>query len=226
MLETVHLPSWVRQVVVSGDAGFAAKPTLKLIDKKGWTYVFAMARNRKFTNGKYVSDLMRHLPKSSYRRRATYKPDGRRCDYWVFQKRATLHHLGDVTMVLSKKRRHAGPNQVRLFVTHLKDVTASTVLSLYAWRWGVEVTIKELKGGLHLGQMQVTRDADRVARSVALSVCAYLLLIRLYGRDEALGQPWSLFRLKERFQADLMREEIDRTERKWQRKLKQYEDAA
>jgi hypothetical protein len=226
MLETVHLPSWVRQVVVSGDAGFAANPTLKLIEKKGWTYVFAMARNRKFTNGKYVSDLMRHLPKSSYRRRATYKPDGRRCDYWVFQKRATLHNLGDVTIVLSKKRRNAGPNQVRLFVTNLKDVTASTVLSLYAWRWGVEVTIKELKGGLHLGQMQVTRDADRVARSVALSVCAYLLLIRLYGRDEALEQPWSLFRLKERFQADLMREEIDRTERKWKRKLKQYEDAA
>jgi hypothetical protein len=44
---------------------------------------------------------------------------------------------------------------VRLFVTNLKGVTASTVLSLYAWRWGVEVTIKELKGGLHLGQMQV-----------------------------------------------------------------------
>lgn len=185
-----------------------------------------MARNRKFTHDKSVSDLMRHLPKSAYRRRATYKPDGRRCDDWVFEKRATLHHLGDVTMVLSKKRRHAGPNQVRLFVTNLKDVKASTVLSLYAWRWGVEVTIKELKGGLHLGRMQVTRDAGRVARSVALSVCAYLLLVRLYGGDEESGQPWSLFRLKQRFQVDRMRQEMDRTERKWKRKLKQYEDAA
>ena len=74
--------------------------------------------------------------------------------------------------------------------------------------------------------MQVTRDADRVARSVALSVCAYLLLVRLYGGDKESGQPWSLFRLKQRFQADLMREEINRTERKWKRKLKQYADAA
>jgi hypothetical protein len=226
MLETVPLASWVRQVMVSGDAGLAAHPTLKLIETKGWTYVFALARNRKFTNGKYVSDLMRYLPKSSYRRRAIHKPDGRRCDYWVFEKRATLHNLGDVTMVLSKKRRNAGPNQGRLFVTNLQDVKASTVLGLYAWRWGVEVTIKERKGGLHLGQMQVTRDADRVARSVALSVCAYLLLVRLYGRDEELGQPWSLFRLKQRFQADLMRQEIDRTERKWKRKLRQFEKAA
>ncbi|PON10289.1 hypothetical protein C2W62_50870, partial [Candidatus Entotheonella serta] len=168
MLETVDLPSWVREVMVLGEAGFAASPTLKLIDKQGWTYVFAMARNREFTNGKYVSDLMRYLPKSSYRRRAIRKPDGRRCDYWVFEKRTTLHHLGDVTMVLSKKRRNAGPNQVRLFVTTLQEGKASVVLSLYAWRWGVEVTLKELKGGLHLGQMQVRRDADRVARSVAL----------------------------------------------------------
>ena len=74
--------------------------------------------------------------------------------------------------------------------------------------------------------MQVTRDADRVARSVALSVCAYLLLVRLYGRDDASGQPWSLFRLKQRFRADLMQEQIDRTEQKWKRKIKQYEDAA
>jgi Transposase DDE domain len=226
MLETVHLPSWVRQVIVTGDAGFAANPTFKLIENKGWTYVFGVARSRKFTNGKYVSDLVRHLPKSCYSRRAIHKPDGRRCDYWVFQKPVTLNHLGDVTLVLSKKRRNAGPKQVRLFVTNLEGVKASTVLSLYAWRWGVELTIKELKSGLHLGQMQVTRDADRVARSVALSVCAYLLLVRLYGRDDASGQPWSLFRLKQRFRADLMREQIDRVERKWKRKLKQYEDAA
>ena len=37
MLETVELPSWVRHVIVLGDAGFAANPTLKLIGHKGWT---------------------------------------------------------------------------------------------------------------------------------------------------------------------------------------------
>jgi hypothetical protein len=50
----------------------------------------------------------------------------------------------------------------------------------------LEVTIKELKGGSHLGEMQVTKDADRVTCSVALSVVTYLLLVRLYGHDEAL----------------------------------------
>jgi hypothetical protein len=36
----------------------------------------------------------------------------------------------------------------------------------------MEVMIKELKSGLHLGQMQVTKEAERVTRSVALSVLA------------------------------------------------------
>ncbi len=65
MLDTVHLPSWVRQVIITGDAGFAANETCKRIKKKGWTSVFAMPRNRKCTNGKYVSDLMSYLPQSS-----------------------------------------------------------------------------------------------------------------------------------------------------------------
>jgi hypothetical protein len=59
-----------------------------------------------------------------------------------------------------------------------------------------------------------------------LSVCADLLLVRLYGQAEEPGQPWSLFRLKQCFRADVMREELDQTERNWKRKLKQYEDAA
>jgi len=65
-------------------------------------------------------------------------------------------------------------------------------------RWAVELTIKELKGGLHLGRMQVSQDAERVERSVVLPVCAYLLLVHLYGQDQAVSKGWSLFQLKRR----------------------------
>ena len=90
----------------------------------------------------------------------------------------------------------------------------------------MEVTIKELKSGLHLGQMQVTTESERVGRSVVLSVLAYLLLVRLSGRDEALTQEWSLFKLKERFVGEVTQDAVTRTERKWRRKFKQYEDVA
>jgi hypothetical protein len=226
MLATFEPPPWVIKVIVTGDAGCCANDTLRLIHKKGWVYVFAMARTRKFTNGKYVSDLVWCLPRRCYSRRAMSTPDGRRRDFWVFQRRATLHNLGDVTIVLSKKRRNHGPKQVRLFVTNLLEVKAGTVLRLYAWRWGVEVTIKALKSGLHLGQMQVTRDKGRVKRSVALPVCAYLLLVRLYGHDARVSGPWSVFRLKQRFAGDMAKAQCDRIETKWQRKLLKLQEAS
>ena len=226
MLKDFVPPAWVRQVVVIADAGFAANETLRLLAKKKYAYVFAMPRTRKFTNGKHLRDLVQHLPKSCYARRASYKPDGRRQDYWVFMRRATLHNLGDVTIVLSKKRRNFGPKGVKILVTNLTEMSAGAILSVYARRWGVELTIKELKSGLHLGQMQVTKEAERVERSVVLSVVAYLLLVRLYGRDEALTKEWSLFKLKERFVGEVAQEAIACTERKWQRKLKQFKDVA
>jgi Transposase DDE domain len=226
MLKDFVPPSWVRHVVVIADAGFAANATLRLITDKHYGYVFAMPRTRKFTNGKHLRELVQHLPKSYYYRRASTKPDGRRQDYWVFMRHASLHKLGDVTMVLSKKRRNTGPKQVKIIVTNLTGATAGTILSIYARRWGVELTIKELKSGLHLGRMQVTNAKERVTRSVALSVLAYLLLVRLYGADEAVMQDWSLFKLKERFIGEVAQDAVQRTERKWQRKLKQFKDVA
>ena len=61
---------------------------------------------------------------------------------------------------------------------------------------------------------------------VVLSVLAYLLLVRLYGRDEARTQEWSLFKLKERFIGEVAQEAVRRTERKWQRKCQQFKDVA
>jgi hypothetical protein len=226
MLKDFVPPAWTRQVVVVADAGFAANETLRLITEHKYTYVFAMPRTRKFTNGKHLRDLVQHLPKSCYYRRASHTPDGRRRDYWVFTRRATLHKLGDVTIVLSKKRRNDGPKKVKIIVTNLMEAHAGAILSMYAWRWGVEVTIKELKSGLHLGQMQVTNDKERVTRSVSLSVLAYLLLVCMYGREEAAAKTWSLFKLKERFIGEVAHEAVRRTELKWQRKWKQFKDVA
>ena len=100
------------------------------------------------------------------------------------------------------------------------------MLSMEAWRWGVEGTVQALPSGLPLGQMQVTKEAERVTRSVALSVIAYLLLVRLYGHDKTLQKEWSLFKLKERFTEDVTQEHMRRSELRWQRKLKQLKNVA
>ena len=219
-------PWWAERVIVLADAGCAANATFKVIRRRGWFFVFAIPRSRKFSDEKTVRDLVNHLPKSRYRRMATRKPTGRRIDYWVFARRAQLNGVGDVTIVLSKKRRNAGPKGIKIIVTNLERASASSILSTYSRRWGVELMFKELKSGLHLGRMQVTKEPERVKRSLALPVIAYLLLLRLYGHEEPRMKEFNLFRLKERFIEDIAEHEARRLEFRWERKLQKLRPAA
>lgn len=55
---------------------------------------------------------------------------------------------------------------------------------------------KELKSGLGMGQMQVTKDSGRVERSVALGMMAYLCLLRLELKANPNATSWSVFQAK------------------------------
>ena len=226
MLGEFRTPSWALKVIVEADAGFAATATFRAIDELGYAYVFAAARTRKFTDGKSLRDLVTYLPRSHYRRRACHSPNGRRADYWVYWRRAKLKGVGDVTILLSKRRRNDGPKNTKIIVTNLERASVGQILSCYARRWGVEVTFKECKGGLHLGRQQVTKDADRVRRTVLLVGCAYLLLLRLYARDTHSTKEVSLFALKRRFTADVMQQQVDHVEQRWKRKFEKLKAAA
>jgi hypothetical protein len=221
VLRTFQPPPWCQKVIVVADAGFASKDNWRAIQRRDWFYVFCLPRTWKLADNTHLRDLARHLPKARYHRVASYTPDRRRQDYWVFLRQARLMLLGDVTVLLSKKRRNQGPQSIKLIVTNLDGASATTMLSIYARRWGVEVTFKELKSGLHLGQMPVTREPGRVVHALLLPVLAYLLLLRLYGRTLNREQGASLSALKQRFAEEVAQEHIERTERKWRRKLEQ-----
>jgi hypothetical protein len=86
----------------------------------------------------------------------------------------------------------------------------------------VDVTFKELKSGLHLGQMPVTKKPERVRHALLLPVLAYRLLVRLSGRQLDADQGFSLFALKHRFIQEVFQEQLDRSEQKWRKKLKPF----
>jgi hypothetical protein len=90
----------------------------------------------------------------------------------------------------------------------------------------IEVTFKELKSGLHWGQMQVTKEKERVKRAMLLPVMAYVLLLRLYGRELKPDQGFTIFQLKRRFCEEAWQEQLDRSEAKWRKKLDQLRAAA
>ena len=75
----------------------------------------------------------------------------------------------------------------------------------------MEILIKELKGATGLGQAQVTKEPRRVERAVALSVMAYLLLLRMRYPDIPAQGPWSAFTLKRNFAWEIMQQQIEHT---------------
>jgi len=63
----------------------------------------------------------------------------------------------------------------------------------------VDRTFKELKSDMHLGQMHAAKDAQRVRRAILLPVMAYMLLVRLYGKELEPDQGGTIFQLNQRF---------------------------
>lgn len=226
MLRRMQPPAWAREVVVIADAGFASRANLRLVIRLGWKFAFALSRTWKLEDGTHLKDLATYLPKHRYRRIASHTPEKRRRDYWVFVRRAKLKTLGDVTILLSKRRRNDGPKKIKLIVTNLDTKRASEILNLYSRRWSVECTFKELKSGLHWGQMQVTKEKERVKRAMLLPVMSYLLLLRLYGTELSPDQGFTIFQLKRQFCDDVWQEQLDRSDAKWRKKFDEYRMAA
>jgi hypothetical protein len=199
MLQEVVLPAWCKKVVVVADAAYPSRANLQAIQARHWFFVIAFPRTWKLANGQYLRDLVTHLPVHYYRqvRVSLVVPSARRRVFWTFAKRAQLRQVGDVTVVLSRRRRNDSPKHTKLLVTNLPQATAHVTVACYLRRWPVELCIKELKGVVGLGQHQVTKDAARVERSVAVALMAYLLLLRLRAKQIQPGSSWSAFTLKQ-----------------------------
>lgn len=201
MLQGVVLPAWCKKVVVVADAAYPSRANLQAIQARGWFFVIAFPRTWKLANGQHLRDLVTHLPIHHYRqvRVPLLVPSARRRVFWTFAKRAELRQVGDVTVVLSRRRRNDSPRHTKLLVTNLPQASAHLTVALYLRRWPVELCIKELKGVVGLGEHQVTKDAARVERSIAVALMAYLLLLCLRAKQIKPGSSWSAFTLKQQF---------------------------
>ncbi len=199
LLSRIEIPSWAQRVVLLADAGFASKENLLLLQKWKWGYVLRLPRSWKLADGRSLGEVIRStrgytriwLPSVNGKRRHTY--------HYV-RMTVSLKHLGEVHLVIAKKRRNDGPKAVRVLVTNL-DLEAKAVLKLYACRWYVEVLFKELKSGMSFGKQQLTGHVDQVENALGLSLAAYLVLLRLFAKQIPIQGSWSIFGLKHQAQA-------------------------
>jgi hypothetical protein len=83
-----------------------------------------------------------------------------------------------------------------------------------------------VQSGRPLGQMQGTKEAERVPRSGALAVVASLLGGRLSGHGQRRHKEWRLVKGQERGTEAVTQEPLRRSELRGQRKLQRLKDAA
>ena len=208
MVERFQVPDGIKHVIVLGDAGFASKENMKFLGQLReerfkhtgvlWNYVVAFAKTWKLENGQELKNIAQHTKRSCYKQFRIPSINGnKQRSYWAFAKQASLRHIGDVTIVFSKARRNSGPKHVKVIVTNLPSVTAKQVLCIYQRRFLIEVLFKELKSGLGLGKQQVSKNENRIANSIGMSLLAYLLILRLQHKDIIPGKSWSIFKLQE-----------------------------
>ena len=135
-----------------------------------WGFVFAIARTWKTVEEKTLKNLVTHVPHKYYQRtRVPREPGGKgRRTFWTYHTRLCLRHVGDVTLVLSKKGRNVGPHDTKLLVTNLAELTPSQVVRIYQKRWAIELMNWELKSGLGLGEHQVSGDRTAARNPLGL----------------------------------------------------------
>jgi len=213
-------PRWATLVIVGGDAAYGSKANMAMVQERDkadrarrWGFVFAIARTWKTAEEKTIKNLVTHVPHTSYQRtRVPKEPTGRsRRTFWTYHTRLSLRHVGDVTVVLSKRGRNLGPKQTKILVTNLAMLTPSQVVCIYQKRWAVELLHWERKSGLGLGAHQVSGDNDRSEKSIGIAVLAYLLVLRVCHHEIVPGKPWSIFQLQHALRLRVITTQVEHT---------------
>jgi hypothetical protein len=211
-------PPWAKLVIVGGDAAYGSKANMRMVQDRDtadaarrWGFVFAITRTWKTVEEKTLKNLVTHVPHTYYQRtRVPRETAGKgRRTFWTYHTRLCLRHVGDVTLVLSKKGRNVGPHNTKLLVTNLAELTPSQVVCIYQKRWAVELVHWELKSGLGLGEHQVSGDKDRSEKSVGIAVLAYLLVIRVCHHEIVPGKPLSIFQLQHALRLRVMTNQVE-----------------
>jgi hypothetical protein len=211
-------PPWAKRVIVEGDAAYGSQDNIKMVMKRDaddparrWGFVFAIARTWKTAEDKAIKDLVTHLPrKYSQRVRVPRLPGAKGCKiFWVYSTRLCLRHIGDVTVLLSKRGRNLGPKHTKILVTNLDEWIPRQVVSAYQRRWPVEQSNRELKTALGLGAHHVSGEEGRIEKSFGRAILAYLLRIRACHQEILPGTSGSIAQLQHAFRLRIITNQVE-----------------
>ncbi len=213
-IRDANLPGY--DVTVLFDSWYLCPCVVQAVQARGWHFISVAKANRSLWVGRQSHALKTYGPNVLRRSGRGMRMAGRSRvqHYRVAERVGSLKKVGDVKVVFSRRR---GESKTLAIVTDDLKRSARKVIAQYAYRWSIELLIKDEKQQLGLGAYRCKRYRA-VVRHLHLVDVAYACLTHLgLTRQRAQGdppndtmlRPPSIRQLKQDLRQELWREAVN-----------------
>jgi len=191
MIRYANLPDDI-EVIVLFDTLFSSESFIKLLRQKGYHFVCSVKDNRvDLATGKQLKVIIEQsisegqlntrvdvrIPskRSVYSHKSAQKYETKK--YVTYTEEFSISKMGDVQIVFSRKADDA-KSLMKYIATDMLSLTTHQILTIYSYRWQIELFFKELKSYLGLSDYQVLSFRS-IVRHVDIVIMAFMYLEHL-----------------------------------------------
>jgi Transposase DDE domain len=205
MIKYASLPDDV-DVTVIFDSFFPSEGVIKMIRHKGYHFVCSVKGNRVYRDKQLKEICQEHISEGLIKNRIEIKVSSNRSRYnhpsadkyetkvfITYTEKLVISKMGEVLAVFSRKEDEKSElKNMRYIVTDRIDIDTEEILTIYSYRWQIELFFKELKSYLGLGNYQmlsfvaIVRHVDCVIMS--FMYLEYLRICKL--QEEPTSKQW------------------------------------
>ena len=191
MIRYTNLPDNI-EVIVLFDTLFSSESFIKLLRQKGYHFVCSVKDNRvDLATGKQLKVLIeQHISEGQLNTRVDVRVPSKRSRYGhksaqkyetkkyvTYTEKFSISKMGDVQIVFSRKADDA-KSLMKYIATDMLSLTTHQILTIYSYRWQIELFFKELKSYLGLSDYQVLSFRS-IVRHVDIVIMAFMYLEHL-----------------------------------------------
>jgi SRSO17 transposase len=193
MIRYAHVPDDI-DVIVIFDSYFPSKGVIKAIKNKGYHFVCSAKKNRvDVDTGKQLKAICQeHIVSGRLKNRIQIRVPSKRSGYAhvsaqkyetkiyiTYTEKLNISKMGDVQVVFSRKESDKSDlKNMRYILTDMLHINTCEILTIYSYRWQIELYFKELKSYLGLGHYQML-SFRAIVRHVDCVIMAFMYLEHL-----------------------------------------------
>jgi len=179
------------EIIVIFDSFFPSENIIRTIRQKGYHFVCSVKKNRVDADtGKQIKEICdEHISEGRIKDRTQIRVPGKRSrynhasaqryetkEYITHTEKLRISRMGELQVVFSRKADDESDQKyMRYIVTDMLYLSTGQILTIYSYRWQIELYFKELKSYLGLGNYQ-TLSFRAIIRHVDCVVMAFMYL--------------------------------------------------